>query len=182
MGGICSRRFAAESTTDDGIPHSNTAGIVYPSHRLPTRLNSDPMESPAGESTDNQLSQSALSFPKVNTVSRGAPMDDIDDGIPRLSRDLSNKSRSTRSKQVAIAKVSEVSSLLGRAGTAGLGKAVDVLDTLCSSMTNLNLSRGFASSMATKESQFQFWHLKLQTPLSRGPILCIPFHKRILSI
>ncbi|XP_009608836.1 protein PSK SIMULATOR 1-like isoform X1 [Nicotiana tomentosiformis] len=150
MGGICSRRFAAESTTDCGTPHSNGAGIVYPSHRLPTQLNSDPMQSPAGENTDNQLSESALSFPEVNTISRGAPMDDIDDGIPRLSRDLSNKSRSTRSKQVAIAKVSEVSSLLGRAGTAGLGKAVDVLDTLGSSMTNLNLSRGFASSMATK--------------------------------
>lgn len=105
MGGICSRRFAAESTTDCGTPHSNGAGIVYPSHRLPTQLNSDPMQSPAGENTDNQLSESALSFPEVNTISRGAPMDDIDDGIPRLSRDLSNKSRSTRSKQVAIAKV-----------------------------------------------------------------------------
>ncbi|XP_016434990.1 protein PSK SIMULATOR 1-like [Nicotiana tabacum] len=150
MGGICSRRSAAESTTDGGIPHSNGAGVVYPSHRLPTHINSDPMQSPAGESTDNQLSESALSFPEVNRISRGAPMDDIYDGIPRLSRDLSNKSTSTRSKQVAIAKVSEVSSLLGRAGTAGFGKAVDVLDTLGSSMTNLNLSSGFASSMATK--------------------------------
>jgi len=38
-----------------------------------------------------------------------------------------------------------VSSLLGRAGTAGLGKAVEVLDTLGSSMTNLNPSGGFNS-------------------------------------
>lgn len=43
-----------------------------------------------------------------------------------------------------------MSSLLGRAGTAGLGKAVNVLDTLGSSMTNLNLSSGFVSNMATK--------------------------------
>lgn len=43
-----------------------------------------------------------------------------------------------------------MSSLLGRAGTAGIGKAVNVLDTLGSSMTNLNLSSGFVSNMATK--------------------------------
>ncbi|KAJ6422083.1 hypothetical protein OIU84_027094 [Salix udensis] len=48
--------------------------------------------------------------------------------------------------------VSEVSSLLGRAGTAGLGKAYDVLDTLGSSMTNLNpiSGGGFTSGVTTK--------------------------------
>ena len=49
-----------------------------------------------------------------------------------------------------VLQVSEVSSLLGRAGTAGLGKAVEVLDTLGSSMTNLNLSNGFTSGVTTK--------------------------------
>ncbi|KAJ1424925.1 hypothetical protein SESBI_11319 [Sesbania bispinosa] len=44
--------------------------------------------------------------------------------------------------------VSEVSSLLGRAGKAGLSKAVEVLDTLGSSMTNLNLSSGFISGVS----------------------------------
>ncbi|PRQ31655.1 hypothetical protein RchiOBHm_Chr5g0037881 [Rosa chinensis] len=52
-----------------------------------------------------------------------------------LSRALSQKSRATKSQQ-AVAKVSEVSSRLGSASTAGLGKAVEVLDTLGSSMTN----------------------------------------------
>ncbi|KAE8666395.1 Surfeit locus protein 5 subunit 22 of Mediator complex [Hibiscus syriacus] len=47
-------------------------------------------------------------------------------------------------------RVSEVSSLLGRAGTVGLGKAVEVLDTLGSNMTNLNLSSGFTSGVTTK--------------------------------
>ncbi|KAK1389176.1 hypothetical protein POM88_017354 [Heracleum sosnowskyi] len=37
-----------------------------------------------------------------------------------------------------LSKVSEVGGILGRAGTVGLGKAVEVLDTLGSSMTNLN--------------------------------------------
>ncbi|XP_015056946.1 uncharacterized protein LOC107003180 isoform X1 [Solanum pennellii] len=152
MGGLCSRRANADSTTDRGIPHGNGhlsygAGTVYQSRGLPIQLSSDPMP-PAGES--QQLSEPTLSYPEMNDISLGIPMDDVDDGIPILSRVLSNKSISARSKQVAIAKVSEMSSLLGRAGTAGLGKAVNVLDTLGSSMTNLNLSSGFVSNMATK--------------------------------
>ncbi|KAL3353639.1 hypothetical protein AABB24_018389 [Solanum stoloniferum] len=153
MGGFCSRRATADSTTDHGIPHVNGhlnygAGTVYQSRGLPIQLSSDPMQSPAGES--QQLTEPALSYPEMNDISLGIPMDDVDDGIPILSRVLSNKSRSARSKQVAIAKVSEMSSLLGRAGTAGIGKAVNVLDSLGSSMTNLNLSSGFVSNMATK--------------------------------
>ncbi|KAK4708313.1 hypothetical protein R3W88_029238 [Solanum pinnatisectum] len=147
MGGLCSRRATADSTIDRGIPHVNGhlnygAGTVYQSRGLPIQLTSDPMQSPAGES--QQLTEPALSYPEMNDISLGIPMDDVDDGIPILSRVLSNKSRSARSK------VSEMSSLLGRAGTAGLGKAVNVLDTLGSSMTNLNLSSGFVSNMATK--------------------------------
>jgi len=48
---------------------------------------------------------------------------------------------------LAMFQVSEVSSRLCRAGSLGLGKAVDVLDTLGSSMTNLNTSRGFVSGV-----------------------------------
>ncbi|XP_060198210.1 protein PSK SIMULATOR 1-like isoform X2 [Lycium barbarum] len=173
MGGLCSRRATVDSTTDGGILYLNGhlnygAGIFYQLHGLPKQPNCDPTQSPAGESADKQLSEPVLSFPEVNVISRGVPMDDVDDGIPRLSRALSNKSRSTRSKQVAIAKVSEVSSLLGRAGTAGFGKAVDVLDTLGSSMTNLNLSSGFASSMATKGNKISILAFEVANTIVKG--------------
>ncbi|KAM3305938.1 protein PSK SIMULATOR 1 [Capsicum chacoense] len=173
MGGLCSRRATAENTTDGAIPHVNGlreygAGIVYQSPRLPTQLNSDPMQSPAVESTDKQLTEPALSFLEVNVIPHGVPIDDVDDGVPRLSRALSNTSRSTKSKQVAIAKVSEVSSLLGRAGTVGLGKAVDVLDTLGSSMTNLNLSSGFTSNMATKGNKISILAFEVANTIVKG--------------
>lgn len=108
MGGLCSRRANADSTTDHGIPHGNGhlsygAGTVYQSRGLPIQLSSDPMP-PAGES--QQLTEPTLSYPEMNDISLGIPMDDVDDGIPILSRVLSNKSISARSKQVAIAKVS----------------------------------------------------------------------------
>ncbi|KAF8376975.1 hypothetical protein HHK36_030347 [Tetracentron sinense] len=44
-----------------------------------------------------------------------------------------------------VASVSEVSWVLGKAGTRGVGIAVEVLGTLVNSMTNLNLSNGFGS-------------------------------------
>jgi hypothetical protein len=42
-----------------------------------------------------------------------------------------------------LKQVSGVSSILGRASTVGLEKAVEVLDTLGSSVTSLNASSGF---------------------------------------
>lgn len=61
-----------------------------------------------------------------------------------------------------------MSSLLGKAGTAGLGKAVDVLDTLGSSMTNLNISGGFASGMATKGNKIAILAFEVANTIVKG--------------
>lgn len=61
-----------------------------------------------------------------------------------------------------------MSSLLGKAGTAGLGKAVDVLDTLGSSMTNLNISGGFASGMATKGNKILILSFEVANTIVKG--------------
>ena len=65
-------------------------------------------------------------------------------------------------------KVSEVSSLLGRAGTAGLGKAVEVLDTLGSSMTNLNLNSGFTSGVMTKGNKISILAFEVANTIVKG--------------
>ncbi|XP_075481552.1 protein PSK SIMULATOR 1-like isoform X1 [Primulina tabacum] len=171
MGGICSRR-----STDDGalaaIPHVNGhftygSGIVYQSHGLDIRE--------INVAEDMEVREKPLrepfSFPELGPISHGTDIDYINDGIPRLSRGLSHKSRSTKSKQVAIAKVSEVSSLLGRAGTVGLGKAVDVLDTLGSSMTNLNLGGGFAAGMGTKGIKISILAFEVANTIVKGATL-----------
>ncbi|KAL3504014.1 hypothetical protein ACH5RR_033855, partial [Cinchona calisaya] len=67
--------------------------------------------------------------------------------------------------------VSEVSSLLGKAGSVGLGKAVDVLDTLGSSMTNLNLSGGFASGMTMKGSKISILAFEIANTIVKGASL-----------
>lgn len=61
-----------------------------------------------------------------------------------------------------------MSSLLGRAGTAGLGKAVEVLDTLGSSMTNLNLSSGFTSGVTTKGNKISILAFEVANTIVKG--------------
>ena len=64
--------------------------------------------------------------------------------------------------------VSEVSLILGRAGTVGLGKAVDVLDTLGSSMTNLNGNSGFGSGTTTKGNKISILAFEVANTIVKG--------------
>ncbi|CAI8619223.1 unnamed protein product [Vicia faba] len=94
--------------------------------------------------------------------------DDFYDGIPRYGDSFSHKSRSVRSRQAAVAKVSEVGSRLGRVGTIGFGKAVDVLDTLGSSMTNLNSGGGFAYGAVTKGNEVGILAFEVANTIVKG--------------
>lgn len=117
MGGICSRsgRSTVEDLTVDNAPrgsfphangHSNNgAGVVFPS-----KINGHLNPSPVDESVDKQL-RGPFSYQNTNVVTYTQDPDDINDGIPQLSRVLSHKSRSTKSKQAAVAKVSLIRSL-----------------------------------------------------------------------
>lgn len=109
MGGICSRSSTEDNASAGGFPHVNGhfsygSGVVYQSRGLHVQANNNLTPSPISESTDKQLRE-PFTFPDVNPISYGMDADIINDGIPRLSRALSNKSRSTMSKQVAVAKV-----------------------------------------------------------------------------
>jgi len=63
--------------------------------------------------------------------------------------------------------VSEVSSRLSRVGSVGLGKAVEVLDTLGSSMTNLN-PQTFTSSVATKGNELGILAFEVANTVVKG--------------
>ncbi|XP_050366605.1 protein PSK SIMULATOR 1-like isoform X2 [Argentina anserina] len=73
------------------------------------------------------------------------------------------------SKQAAVAKVSEVSSRLSRAGSARLGKAVEVLDNLGSSMSsNLNTNIGFTSGVTTKGNKISILAFEVANTIVKG--------------
>ncbi|PON58438.1 hypothetical protein PanWU01x14_166500 [Parasponia andersonii] len=174
MGGICSR--TRRSSSIDNVNVNNDLTESYPhvnghssngTYALPVKPDSNSTPSSAGNNMDMQL-RDPFSFQEVSVVPYGLGSDDTNDGIPRLSRVLSQKSRSAKSKQAAVAKVSEVSSLLGRAGTVGFGKAVEVLDTLGSSMTNLNLSSSFTSGVTTKGNKISILAFEVANTIVKG--------------
>ncbi|RZR89285.1 hypothetical protein BHM03_00016985 [Ensete ventricosum] len=98
---------------------------------------------------------------------------------PKLSRASSQKSKTTMEKPTAPGKsgtikamgkvkVSEVSSLLGRAGTVGLGKAVNMLDIVGSSMTNLNSGSGFGSGIISKGNKISILAFEVANTIVKG--------------
>ncbi|GAB2291199.1 DNAJ domain protein [Dionaea muscipula] len=176
MGGLCSRSATVENVPSSNYSqfnghHSSGSGLVLECHSLPGKGNDNSISSSVGEVVDKQL-QDPFSFhvsPYImNSNPDGMSLDDINDGIPRLSREFSYKWRSTRSSEVAVAKVSGISSLLGKAGTAGLGKAVEVLDTLGSGMTSLSISGGFVSGVSTKGNKIKILSFEVANTIVKG--------------
>ncbi|KAK4490623.1 hypothetical protein RD792_001311 [Penstemon davidsonii] len=104
--------------------------------------------------------------------------DEFYDGIPRYRRSMSLKSRSFKVAKSGLVSesgseeirkcVAEVSSLLGRAGSVGLERAVDVLDTLGSSVTNLNLTGGFAAGPTAKNNELSILSFEVANTIVKG--------------
>ncbi|CAI0557113.1 unnamed protein product [Linum tenue] len=170
MGGLCSRSSTVDNALGGGLSHvnghSNEHGLIYQSGEV--KVSSSTTPPVIVNVGDKQQGEQLGSSTELSVVPIGMSPEDMYDGIPRLARVLSNKSRSTKTKQAAVAKVSEVSSLLGRAGTAGLGKAVEVLDTLGSSMTNLNPSSGFTSGVTTKGNKIAILAFEVANTIVKG--------------
>lgn len=61
----------------------------------------------------------------------------------------------------------QVSSFLGKAGIVGFEKAVEVLDTLGSSVTNLNFG-GFTSGVASRGNKISILAFEVANTISKG--------------
>ncbi|XP_017629793.1 protein PSK SIMULATOR 3-like [Gossypium arboreum] len=160
MGGICSR----SGIRDDGVGNAYGGGDFNNNYQ-----------------TKAVPENSLMNPPQVTEIMEKRieePTDDFYDGIPRFTRGMSQKSRSVRSTQAAVAKVSEVGSRLGKAGSVGLGKAVEVLDTLGSSMTSLNPNAGFASGVATKGNELTILAFEVANTIVKGSNLMQSLSRR----
>lgn len=144
MGGFCSKRAAVDKSPSDTA--LNADGIK----------NHEPMEAPAGETMEKEFeNHGAFSF--------------SDPGVPKPKKPQLSRVHSERStKSRPTTKVSEVSSLLGRASTVGFGKAVDVLDTLGSSMTGLNLTSGFVPGTTAKGNKISILAFEVANTIVKG--------------
>ncbi|CAN0906271.1 Protein PSK SIMULATOR 2 [Linum grandiflorum] len=68
----------------------------------------------------------------------------------------------------APAKVTHKTSFLGKAGTMGLEKTLEVLDTLGSSMSNLNARSGFISGMPSRGNRISILAFEVANTISKG--------------
>ncbi|KAG5246492.1 hypothetical protein OIU76_001327 [Salix suchowensis] len=65
-------------------------------------------------------------------------------------------------------KISQKKSFLGKAGTVGLEKAVEVLDTLGSSMSNLNPTGGFTTAMGSRGNRISILAFEVANTIAKG--------------
>ncbi|RWW65467.1 hypothetical protein BHE74_00027224 [Ensete ventricosum] len=89
------------------------------------------------------------------------------------SRGRNRRQRTQREKSSAVATkreacAPETSSILGRASIAGLEKAVAVLDTLGSSMSNLNPSSGFTSGVTARGYKISILAFEVANTIAKG--------------
>lgn len=108
MGGICTRRATVENVPSGNSSnthghYNNDSDIEY---MRPSMVDNKSVPSSSGEDVNKERGES--SFPEISVVSQpsGLSPEEITNGIPHLSRALSNKSRSTKPKQTTSTKVS----------------------------------------------------------------------------
>ncbi|XP_056164443.1 protein PSK SIMULATOR 1 isoform X3 [Syzygium oleosum] len=107
MGGICSRGSSVDNAPSGSLANvdgsSSTDSNVHRSGGMPKKGNDISTPASGGEVGDEELRE-PFSASAENARSCSLSSEDLSDGIPRLSRALSQKSRSNRSKQVTVAK------------------------------------------------------------------------------
>ncbi|KAM0947356.1 hypothetical protein DsansV1_C08g0085351 [Dioscorea sansibarensis] len=163
MGGFCSKRSAVDKSPSDST--LNVDGLrdhESMNYESNMKVKTSMMKPPEGETMEKRFTDQPFSF----SDRMMAGYENTPTGVatearePQLSRSLSQKSKPT--------KVLEVSSLLGKASTLGLGKAVEVLDTLGSSVTSLSPNVGFGSGTSTKGNKIAILAFEVANTIVKG--------------
>lgn len=168
MGGLCSKGSAVDKSPSDTtlgpgrvVDHQDRVVVKEEKMVVVGEAAAKRMQDEQQQTPPPPVSVSQTAVPGGSTDASAPPWD----GVPQLARLPSHRSGIGVAK--ATAKVSEVSSILGRASTAGLGKAVEVLDTLGSSMTNLNIS-SFGSVSTTKGNKIYILAFEIANTIVKG--------------
>ncbi|XP_042421105.1 protein PSK SIMULATOR 1-like [Zingiber officinale] len=154
MGGLCSKRSAVDKSPSETTLDPNGLKDQEGPNQSFDKMYCDSGNSTGGEAMGKRLQEQEAG--------------NIAESEPKFFRTLSYNFGSTKPKPSRTAKVSEVSSVLGKAGSVGLGKAVEVLDTLGSSMTSLHFSGSFVSGASIKGNKISILSFEIANTIVKG--------------
>ncbi|XVE69726.1 hypothetical protein DITRI_Ditri10aG0013900 [Diplodiscus trichospermus] len=148
MGGACS----------GGTKERNTKLEQKTSRELSGKLKS---KASFGKQKGNSNSRS---YANGDGFDKARQRHDSGDFPLQFSREL----KSSTPARTAPCKVPQRSSFLGRAGIIGLERAVDVLDTLGSSVSNLNAGSGFVTGLTSKGNTISILAFEVANTIAKG--------------
>ncbi|KAI3464826.1 hypothetical protein Pfo_021489 [Paulownia fortunei] len=152
MGGVCSGGTVKKSRRSIEVEHEKMSGF---SGKLKSM----------GSFGKQKKNGDSYTYPDEIDVFEKAPHNLYDSGELNLS--ISRELKSSTPARTPANKAPPVTSFLGKAGIVGLEKAVEVLDTLGSSMTNLN-SGGFTTGVTSRGNRISILAFEVANTIVKG--------------
>ncbi|KAK6120514.1 hypothetical protein DH2020_045744 [Rehmannia glutinosa] len=152
MGGVCSGGTVKKSRKSVEIEHEKSSGF---SGKLKSM----------GSFGKQKKNDDSYTYPDEIDVFDKAPDNLYDSGELHLS--ISRELKASTPARTPANKAPQVTSFFGKAGIVGLEKAVEVLDTLGSSMTNLN-SGGFTTGVTSRGNRITILSFEVANTIAKG--------------
>ncbi|KAL0366026.1 UNVERIFIED_CONTAM: protein PSK SIMULATOR 2 [Sesamum radiatum] len=152
MGAVCSGGTLKKSRKADEVGYEKSSGF---SGKLKSM----------GSFGKHKSHDDSYSYPAEIDVFENAPHDLYSSGELRFS--ISQELKPSTPARIPANKAPHVTSFLGKAGIVGLEKAVEVLDTLGSSMTNLN-SGGFTTGVVSRGNKISILAFEVANTIVKG--------------
>ncbi|KAL0360538.1 UNVERIFIED_CONTAM: protein PSK SIMULATOR 2 [Sesamum radiatum] len=153
MGGVCSGGTVKKSRKSVEVEHEKSSGF------------SGKLKSVGSFGKKENNDDSYTYHDEIDVFEKGPLSNLYDSGELNLS--ISRELKPSTPARTPANKAPQATSFLGKASIVGLEKAVEVLDTLGSSMTNLN-SGGFTTGVTSRGNRISILAFEVANTIAKG--------------